>query len=300
MKPMRLWLLLPLGAVACASTGPSRELVDARHAYEALRSTPAARYRPDRVLDARQALARAERAHQDDPGSFEEKNLAYVAARRSELALVYGNYAIDQHNAELANQAYREREARLRDTESRTAQTPGEPEDAREWLGGTTGSSDEATRRAAAALASLHAVAKVREDSRGTVITLADSSLFASGSDTLSAEGRGRLDEVARALKDTDPNRTIEIEGYAGSDASRGAQRVRARADAVRTYLIRQGVDGTRIRAASQGAPAGTNDAARTRARGQCVEILVGNAAPASAPTPSEPHAPPDAPAREP
>ncbi|HEX5098807.1 MAG TPA: DUF4398 domain-containing protein [Polyangiaceae bacterium] len=99
--------LTPALALACASTAPSRELVSARSAYEDARLSAAAQHTPDRLLEAKQALDRAEMAHQDDPGSFDERNLAYIATRRSELAVVYGSFEADRRDRETAESVYK-------------------------------------------------------------------------------------------------------------------------------------------------------------------------------------------------
>ncbi|HMI91396.1 MAG TPA: DUF4398 domain-containing protein, partial [Polyangiales bacterium] len=79
-----------LAASACASTAPTQQLVDARRTYNEAASGEAARLTPDKLLTAQQALEQAERAHTDDPGSPEEAHLAYLAARKSAMAIAYG------------------------------------------------------------------------------------------------------------------------------------------------------------------------------------------------------------------
>ena len=77
-------------ATGCASAGPTPELIDARRAYDEARQSEASTYSPDKLLSAKQALERAESAHGDNAGSFEERSLAYVAQRKAQLARVYG------------------------------------------------------------------------------------------------------------------------------------------------------------------------------------------------------------------
>lgn len=113
MKTFAIALSLA-AALGCTSTRPTRELVDARHAYEVARRSPDARRTPGRVLEAQRALERAEYAHRENPGSFRERSLAYVAERRSELAVVYGAYERERRRREAADAAYAAREAELR------------------------------------------------------------------------------------------------------------------------------------------------------------------------------------------
>src|SRR5829696_2477959 len=76
---------------SCGSTAPSPELIEARRTYDQVRYSSASQYAPARVLTAKQALERAELAHEDDAGSFEERSLAYVAQRRARLAAAYAD-----------------------------------------------------------------------------------------------------------------------------------------------------------------------------------------------------------------
>ncbi len=273
-------LLTSVAGLGCASTAPTQELVDARRAYEDARLSPAAAHTPDRVLEAKQALERAERAHQDDSGSFEEKNLAYIATRRSELAVVYGNYEADQRNTTAAAATYKARQDQLR------REQQGELNDTRATLGsvqsslaGTRAELEKARSETAAALASLQQVAKVKEEARGTVITLDGSVLFVSAKSELLPIAQKKLDDVAKALNDTAAEQTIVVEGHTdsqGNDAS-NLKLSQDRADSVRTYLVQRGVKSERITAVGKGesVPVASNDTTEGRANNRRVEIIV-------------------------
>src|SRR5438046_1317047 len=103
-----------LVAFGCATAGPTPELMDARRAYDQARSSDAATYSPDKLLSAKQALERAESAHADDAGSFEERSLAYVAQRKAQYASVYGSYEKDRRELTETEQAYRDKQDTLR------------------------------------------------------------------------------------------------------------------------------------------------------------------------------------------
>jgi outer membrane protein OmpA-like peptidoglycan-associated protein len=265
--------VVPVMALGCASAGPSPELLDARRAYDNAREAPQARYTPDRVLEAKQALDRAERAHQDEPGSYEEKSLAYIATRRSELAVIYGSYEADRQDRERAEADYKARQDQLRrDAEGKAAATSQE-------LQGTRAALGSAQSSLAAAMASLEQVAKVKEESRGTVITLDGAVLFASGKTELLPIARQKLDQVAKALNDSAPDQQISVEGHTdaqGDDASN--QRLsQGRADSVRAYLVQQGVKSDRITSVGKGetTPIAGNETAEGRANNRRVEIIV-------------------------
>lgn len=267
-------------ALGCASTAPSPELLDARRAYDNARTAPQAKYTPDRVLEARQALDRAERAHQDDPGSFEEKSLAYIATRRSELAVVYGSYEADRRDREQAETDYKARQDALRrKAEGQAAATREELEGTRATLGSVRADLNQARSEAAAAMASLEQIAKVKDDSRGTVITLDGSVLFVSGKSELLPIAQQKLAQVAKALNDTDPEQQISVEGHTDSQGNDAAnQRLsQARAESVRAYLVQQGVKAERVTAVGKGEsmPIASNDTPEGRANNRRVEIVV-------------------------
>jgi outer membrane protein OmpA-like peptidoglycan-associated protein len=289
-------ILLPL---ACASTGPSPELVDARRAYDDARVSRAATYGPDRLLIAKQALDRAEAAHRDDAGSFEERRLSYVARRKAEYAQAYGNYALAKRDQEVARKAYVDKQDRLRRQAEATAENrTRELEDTRETLSSRIASQQtdiqkskaelamerearlKAEQNAAAAVQSLRELAQIKEDARGTIITLEGSVLFVSGKAELLPLAKQKLDEVAKALTDLDPKQTITVEGHTDS---RGADDMNQklsedRASAVRAYLVERGVKPDRIKSVGRGEtnPVASNDTPEGRANNRRVEIVIG------------------------
>jgi len=271
---------VPALALACASTGPSRELVDARSAYEDARLSAAAQHTPDRLLEAKQALDRAEIAHQDDPGSFDEKNLAYIATRRSELAVVYGSFEADRRARETSESVYKAKQDEIaREQRGELAQTRAELGSAQSSLAGTRAELDKARSETAAALASLGEAAKVRDEERGTVITLDGSVLFTSGKSELLPFAQKKLDEVAKALTDTASDRTIMVEGHTDSNGNDAFNQKLSqdRAQSVRTYLVQRGVKSDHISAVGKGesTPIASNDTAEGRANNRRVEIIV-------------------------
>lgn len=296
-------------AFGCAATGPTPELMDARRAYDEARSSNAATYSPDKLLTAKQALERAESAHGDDPGSFEERSLAYVAQRKAQYAAVFGMYEKDRRDLADAEQAYKNKQDALRkNAEQKVTET--QKSLAASWDNLSTARKEiaaqqtqiqksqaeldaekaarlKAEQTAAAALASLSKIAQVKEEQRGVVITLDGQVLFVTGKAELLPIARDRLNQVAKSLKELDDDKLVSIEGYTDS---RGADDMNMklsqdRANAVKDHLVSQGVKPEKVRSLGRGeaSPVASNDTPEGRANNRRVEIVVQSSAQAAA-----------------
>ncbi|WP_426733983.1 OmpA family protein [Myxococcus faecalis] len=138
----------------------------------------------------------------------------------------------------------------------------------------------EAERQAAEAIARLDRAnkdLKVREEARGTVLTLSGSVLFASGASDLLPAARDRLADVAQVLKEGD--RPLLIEGHTDSQGSDALNERLSyqRAERVKEFLINQGVPANRIEARGMGEyrPVASNSTAEGRANNRRVEIIL-------------------------
>jgi outer membrane protein OmpA-like peptidoglycan-associated protein len=118
----------------------------------------------------------------------------------------------------------------------------------------------------------------VKEESRGTVITIPSSDLFDPGQTRMLSSAEDKLTQVADALK-AQGDRKIMVEGYTDSRGSDDTSQVlsQRRADAVRSYLVTLGVPGDRIEARGLGSarPVASNDSDEGRADNRRVEIVV-------------------------
>jgi outer membrane protein OmpA-like peptidoglycan-associated protein len=277
---------LTLATVACAAS-PSRELVNARQAYDRASHAHAAEYTPASVLSARQALERAEREYADDPGSDREKSYAYVARRRAELAIVHGDTAYERAEKQRAELEY----ARLQEeigvrTRARLEATQGALERQTEKTATARSETErerqarlEAEARAQRAMDSLQQIAQIKEEARGTVITLSGQVLFVSGKADLLPPARDALAQVAKALIDSGDEQPITIEGHSDSRGNEEQNQLlsKQRAEVVRGYLVTLGVKPERISAVGYGEsrPMASNDTAEGRANNRRVEIVV-------------------------
>lgn len=263
-KPFKQTLALAVGLVGvlfligCASV-PPQQLVDARAAYEKASHGPAARYSPAQLHAAQESLQLAEQAFEDDGDTAYTRDHAYMALRKTELA--ESRARMHQDQAALAASKQRADQLRMAQLEKAQQQL-----------------AEEAAKRKAAE-EELARLAQVKQDERGTVITLSGSVLFPSDKAELLPDAQQRLSDVAKALNSSSPDAQIVIEGHSDSKGSKtyNLELSARRAEAVRTYLISQGVAANRISAEGLGFshPISNNKTAEGRANNRRVEIVV-------------------------
>jgi outer membrane protein OmpA-like peptidoglycan-associated protein len=267
--------------VACASTPPPKELLDARAAYSRAQEGPAARLDPASLHEAKLSLQRAENAYADDPDSPATRDYAYIAGRKAELAEARAGTIQAEQRAETARA-------------EAAARTKAELSQARERIESEKKARQLAEQRMRDALNNLATVASnvaVKNDTRGTVITIPGSVLFASGKTELLAGAKAELDKVAQALRDS-TGRRIEINGYTDSVGSeeKNQKISQDRADHVRDYLVSQGVPEANVTARGFGPaePIADNKTSAGKAMNRRVEIIVEPASGSAPASPSE------------
>jgi outer membrane protein OmpA-like peptidoglycan-associated protein len=299
---------LALASAACGASAPTPELMTARNVYSQARSSEASQLNPRGVHEAHKALSAAEQAHSEDAGSDAERNYAYIATRKSELAIAQASEALalkEQQRAEHDYQAGLEsRSEQMAQQSSQYSQQLTQTQEQLQASGDELRAREQklAELQAAAdrAQAQLRKMEAIREEEGRMIISLSGV-LFEQGGNQLNAQAQTRLDTVAQALA-AYPDRNIVVEGHTdatGSDATNQDLSQR-RADAVRTYLEARGVPAERMRAVGRGesTPIASNDTADGRANNRRVEVIVEPAQQqrtSSAPqaTPAEPGATP-------
>ncbi len=272
----RSWIFattLVIGAAAgCAPVVP-QELIDARRAYSAAAHGPAMTLAPVELHKAEVSLSTAERAFADDPKAQRTRDLAYVADRKARVADVVARGELAKRERGEAERSFIDAQGRIIDQQgAQLAQTRAQLEAEQRAAG-----SDDRAKEARENLARL---AMVKEEPRGTVITISGSALFPPNQSVLLPDARGRLEQVADALMATQ-GRQIVVEGYTdslGSDAY-NLDLSRRRAEAVRSYLVSRGYAGELISASGLGKamPISDNSSAEGRANNRRVEIVVKN-----------------------
>jgi outer membrane protein OmpA-like peptidoglycan-associated protein len=315
-QPMKILKYLVLVAitgffVSCAATVIPTELSNARQAYQHASEGPAAQLVPAELHKAKQALDRAEISFEKDPKSYQTKDLAYVAERKAIKADALGSIAAQKANAVRANNEYQTTQGEIiEQTQADLAQTQKEKAEAasvaqadklavqqQAVLDSEKRAADAAAAEAAVNLASaqqarmdaeqraddaqakLAAVAMLKEESRGLVITLSGSVLFASNQTSILPEAQARLNQVSEALMSTDSRRKLTVEGHTDSIGSEAynMQLSQRRADSVRSYLISRGYPANTIEARGIGEvrPIASNSTPEGRSNNRRVEIIV-------------------------
>jgi outer membrane protein OmpA-like peptidoglycan-associated protein len=271
--------LVLLGAVACGATLPPPELVDARKAYERASKGLAAQLAPAQLDTAKQSLDKAEKSFEEEGADAPTSDLAYIAERKAMIAEATAGKVAAERDSGQADKQFKEAQLEgLDKTQAALSKEKQASEKTKAELEAEKRARAEAEKKAAAAMASLQEIAKVKEESRGMVITLSGSVLFATGKYELLPIARQKLDEVAKALKDQG-YKSILVEGHTDSigRASDNDTLSLKRAESVRTHLVSQGIPSDKIRATGLGSSRSVadNGTAEGRANNRRVEIVV-------------------------
>jgi len=281
-------LLGSFAAAGCGGSAITPQLRDARATMDEARQSSAATLKPEGLLVAQRSLERAE-AQSD--GSRSEAHFAYVAERQTRIAMAEARQLELEQNMEADRERYRteletlarSRGEALEESQRTLDQQRGTLEEqqramqqTQEQLAAEQAARQQAEQRAEQAMARLRELAAVRQSGGETVITLSGEVIFETDSANLRDTARERLLAVADALR-SEPNQMAVVEGHTDSRGSdeynqRLSQR---RAEAVRDYLIGEGVPAARMQAVGRGeeSPVSSNDSAEGRAGNRRVEI---------------------------
>jgi outer membrane protein OmpA-like peptidoglycan-associated protein len=280
-KAIALSLLLII-AGACGAAVPPRPLVDARAAYNRAKSGKAAQYTPADLHTAKVALNEAEKAFEDDPESQNTFALSYVALRTTQLVEAKANTKAAEASFNRTEQEL----VKLRDSEIKL--TKGELERMKSEMALRDQElASERTARLAAETRAKDAMKKladaaalnVKEETRGTVIVLPGSVLFASGKYELTAAAQQKLTLVAGTIAPQAEHHDIVVEGHTDSRGSReyNVELSQNRAQVVMNFMVARGVPAEAISAVGVGPdrPIATNDSRDGRQENRRVEIII-------------------------
>lgn len=282
----RLYALPLCALLACATTAPPRELIDARAAYAHAEQSPAQKLVPAELHVAHESLDVAENTFKSSPKSQDAVDTAYIALRKAQRAEALGNAAAAASAKGSAERDVgRTQEQLLTSADAKLKKTEGQLAQERDSLAKQKAATEteraarlDAEKKAQDAMDALAKSLAVKSDPRGTVITLSGGVLFATGQAKILANAQAQLDQVANALK-TQAEHHFTVEGHTDNQ---GTDRINddlstRRANAVREYLVVRGVSADAITAQGYGSkrPIGDNVNAEGRAMNRRVEIIV-------------------------
>lgn len=300
---------LAIGALmtGCAHVAPG-ELVQARDAYANSSQGLAAKLSPTELYDAKKVLDKANAEFESNGDTLECRDYAYITTRKVALADVKARTEQDRGRiSEAVAAGVVVRDTQVKNTQTALASTREQLKTERrenaantnELLAANVAQRGElrsteaeleaeklARQRAEAKLAGamkdLAAIAAVKEEARGMVITLSGSVLFVSGKYELLNTAMTKLDQVAEALKAQDDNKRMLVEGHTDSQGSIATNQPLSlnRAMAVRNYLVSRGVAAEKITAVGMGSTRAVTDnkTAENRANNRRVEIVISTA----------------------
>jgi len=268
---------------SCATTKAPTELTAARTSYLHAKQGSAATHDPADLHTAKKALDAAEHSFEEHGDTQHTRDLAYTADRRARIAEARGNAAAMTEKQQQT----------IADTQASQAAQLGQAKAKLDAQGHMMRSQAQqieterlaradAEKRASQAQADLAKVASVKQESRGTVITLSGGVLFPSSKADLLPTAQVKLNSVADALIQQDPDSTMVVEGHTDSQGGDAYNQdlSQRRAEAVRAYLVGRGVASDRVTAQGFGASRSVadNKSAEGRANNRRVEIVVAKA----------------------
>jgi outer membrane protein OmpA-like peptidoglycan-associated protein len=268
------------GIAGCVTAVAPPELVTARAVYDRAAHGPAGQLDPTDLHTAKESLDVAEQSFDRDGDTQDTRDLGYTAGRRAEAAetrartmaaTAQKDQIVADMHATTASQAQASSRALGAANQELAAQGAELSSEVRRRK--------DAEKRAAQAASDLAKFASVKTEARGMVITLSGSVLFTSNSSDLLAAAQIKLNDVANALTQQDPESKIVVEGYTDSQgtASSNQDLSQRRAQSVRDYLVSRGIAGDRLTAQGFGPTRAVADnaSAEGRANNRRVEIVV-------------------------
>lgn len=276
---------LLLGFSACTTT-PERiaELEQARSTVASLESQPDARSAASAQLtNAREALARADKAIETGESVELIRHEAYLARRHAEIGLEMTSEA-QAHKAMSQAQARRnEVQLQARTVEAERAEALAERRGAQAEQSARDAAAAQTVAEAAIGeadrLTEELSAMEAEQTERGWVLTLGDV-LFDTAGAELKAGAQVSMDRLAEFMSNN-PEHRLRVEGHTDSRGTEAfnAELSRRRADAVAEALMQRGVPSDRLRAVGLGEsyPVAGNDTAAGMQQNRRVEIVVSN-----------------------
>ena len=286
MRDMRnsLWMMLGVTlAAAMAGCTTTSDVVDnAQSVYQAAARDPEVeRYASVSLYEAQRELERAQRLLEqgdkeeaDHVAALAEQRVAVarsVAAAEAARAQVEALYEErDRVRIEVRDQAVAKAKLDTQSAKSEAMMARAEAESSK-------AEAEAARMRTAEAEAALSELQGQQTD-RGYILTLAGDVLFDTGQAMLHPGAQQNLYQVVTFLREH-PDRAVLVEGHTDSvgseDYNQGLSQ--RRAEVVAAFLVKNGVDSSRVNARGYGEsfPAVANDTAAGRQQNRRVELVI-------------------------
>lgn len=274
-------MLSLLGACATVPPGPPAEVVRLEQDLDRLHGDPRiAPNAPNELREADGAVSvLATQGRHMDPREYEHR--VYVAERLVETAEAEG---LARYAGVRSRELGAERDRLLVDAQAHQLQNAqiaannaiatAQAERARADMASADANS---ARSEIDSLRANLADLQAQQTQRGLVVTLGDF-LFETDRAELKPGAERTLNTLVRALRD-DPNATVEIDGHTDSIGNRdhNVDLSLRRADAVRSYLVSQGIDNARLNTQGFGPdyPIASNNTEAGRQQNRRVEVIV-------------------------
>lgn len=284
---LNMGLVLALGGAGCATAAPPPDLVTARTAYSRAQHGAAAKLDPADLYTAQKAIEAAEQSYAKNGDTRETRDLAYVADRRAQIADSRANATqLTENQQQTLSAMHSAQTAEVRSTSAQLGQAnqklvlQGQAmQNKDQQLAAERAAREAAEKRAAQAAADLAKFASVKQEARGMVITLSGAVLFTSAKADLLPSAQVKLNSVAEALTQQDPDSKIVVEGHTDSQGGESYNQdlSQRRAKAVGDYLISRGIAADRVTSQGFGfsRSIADNKSAEGRANNRRVEIVV-------------------------
>jgi outer membrane protein OmpA-like peptidoglycan-associated protein len=280
VKIVQSSLVLAFAAAGCATAAPPADLISARTSYNRAEHGQAAKLDPSDLHTAKLAIDAAEQSFAKNGDTQETRDLAYTADRRAQIAEVRADANQSTENQQhTVDDMHAAETAQVKSTSAQLGAANQQLAVQGEALAAERAAHAAAEKRATQSAADLAKFAAVKQESRGMVITLSGSVLFASSKSELLPSAQARLDRVADALTQQDPDSEMVVEGHTDSQGGTTYNQdlSQRRAQVVRDYLVSHGIAADRVTSQGFGSSRSVadNKSAEGRANNRRVEIVV-------------------------
>jgi outer membrane protein OmpA-like peptidoglycan-associated protein len=252
-----------------------QQILAERQAELAARQAELDRLRQDREQDLthRGDLDRQQQAAINEAIRRRQENEAQAQAMQQQVQAA-------QQAAQAAQQQAAQAAAQAQQAQQSAQSSAAELEKARQQLLETQQqlTQKEAEARRAQIQADLEKLAATKREARGLIVTLSGGILFDTGKTALRPGAKTTLAKIAKELK-ADNDLKITVEGHTDNmgGPQKNQQLSERRAQAVRDYLIREGVPADRIVAVGKGEsePVASNKTSAGRLQNRRVELVI-------------------------